>query len=587
MIDQTNPSRTYCGEVENSQCGNKIQLNGWVDTIRDHGGILFVHIRDITGVVQLVCGPESQAFVTVQSLRSEYVISAIGIVRIRESGTENPAISTGTLEVVANQVEILNQATTPPFPVSTSTETDTDEEIRLKYRYLDLRRQPMQQIVSGRHRIIMEIRKFLDKNRFLEIETPILTKSTPEGARDYLVPSRVHPGNFYALPQSPQLFKQLLMVAGMDRYFQVARCFRDEDLRPNRQPEFTQIDIEASFVDEDWIMDLVENLVVHLCNALNRTTPTFSRLGYDAAMNEYGNDHPDLRFDLKMVDVGALFRNTQYGIFNKIMAAGGTIKGINGVGLADKLSKQVLQEEFAKKTIVELGGKGMTWMKVIDGRLESNIVQFLSETEQYALIEAMNAKSGDVLMFVADADPALVTTVLGRFRLLLGHRLNLINPAHDKWVWITDFPLFTIENGQLSSVHHPFTAPQGVLAGTDPTTLCQLKSRAYDLVLNGEEIGGGSIRIHDPRVQRQIFEHLSMSPESIDQKFGFFLDALGYGAPPHGGLALGIDRLVSLLLGTDSIRDVIAFPKNRMAVCPLSQAPSGVTPGQLAELGLS
>ncbi|MFC1840340.1 aspartate--tRNA ligase, partial [Thermodesulfobacteriota bacterium] len=458
----------------------------------------------------------------------------------------------------------------------------------LKYRYLDLRRPSMQDIFIKRYEILKCIREFLDENSFYEIETPFLTRSTPEGARDYLVPSRVHRGRFYALPQSPQLFKQLLMMSGMDRYFQIARCFRDEDLRPNRQPEFTQLDMEASFIDEEFIYELIEELTVRMFSigGIELQRP-FKRMTYQTAVEKYGIDRPDLRFGMTFEEVTDILKNTGYSIFKQIIKKGGTIKGFCVKNLADVLSKNVLQNEYATKIVQSFGAKGMTWMKVIDGQLQSNIVQFFNEDEQKALMERFKAENGDVLIMIADISRDHVNQVLCDLRLHIAGRYNLISENTYYPVWVTDFPLFELKDGSPGSQHHPFTMPDRTDFDPDNIDeLLSLNSRAYDLVMNGEELGGGSIRIHDMNIQKKIFRALGLSRDEAEAKFGFFLKALEYGAPPHAGLALGIDRVIAMILKTNSIRDVIAFPKNRKAYCPLTKAPSYAEKSQLEELDL-
>ena len=444
----------------------------------------------------------------------------------------------------------------------------------------------MQQHLFKRYRILKVIRDYLDKEGFIEVETPVLTKSTPEGARDYLVPSRTHEGHFYALPQSPQLFKQLLMVGGFERYFQVVKCFRDEDLRPNRQPEFTQLDMEASFIDETFIYNLIEPLITKAFEIGDiKLEGPFPHITYQESMDKYGCDRPDLRFGLEMINVTEIFKNTSYKIFQSISQSNGLIKGINIKGMADQMSKSMLQEDLAKKVIPSLGAKGMTWMKVLDGKLESNIVQFLSEDEQKNIIQQLDGQNGDVLIFIADTDHALVNDVLGRFRLYIANRLNIIPKNVYKACWVVDFPLYERKDGRLHSVHHPFTTPKvDITKITDQDELLKVTAIAYDIVVNGEELGGGSIRIHDPNIQSKIFKDLGLTPEQIEQKFGFFINAFKYGTPPHGGLAIGVDRLTSMVLGLENIREVIAFPKNRVAYCPMTQAPSPVTDDQLSDL---
>ncbi len=593
--------RAFCGHLTPDDVGRELLLAGWVDALRDHGGLLFIHLRDRSGIMQIVFSPAAAPEVCkkAESLRAEYCIAVTGMVTRRLAGTENPHIETGTIELVVTELTVLSESDTLPFSVSEKAMVagaaaaggtgQVSEDLRLQYRYLDMRRQSMRDNMMLRHRIFKCIRDFLDERGFLEIETPMLTASTPEGARDYLVPSRVHPENFYALPQSPQLFKQLLMVGGMERYFQLARCFRDEDLRPNRQPEFTQLDLEASFIDEEFIYDLIEELTVKMfaIGGIPLHRP-FPRMTWADAMETTGSDRPDLRFGLRFVDVTDLFAGTHYAIFKQILQRGGCIKGINVKGQSEKLSKNVLQNEYAKEIAPSFGAKGMTWMRAEGGELESNIVQYFSKEELAGLKKRFGVADGDVLIMVADASYNVVTSALGQLRLHMAERLGLIPENTYCPVWITAFPLFeATEDGGITSSHHPFTAPDRT--DFDPENiedLLSLRSRAYDLVINGEELGGGSIRINDREVQRKIFTALGLTEEETRQKFGFFLRAFNYGPPPHGGLALGMDRTVSMILNSPSIREVIAFPKNRSASCPLTGAPSAVKREQLAELGL-
>ena len=522
-----------------------------------------------------------------------------GKVALRHKGTENPNISTGAIEVLADEMEVLSLSRTLPFKISEkaiafgedikANPEKVDEDLRLQYRYLDLRRPSAQELFIKRYEIIKGIREYLDQLHFMEIETPFLTKSTPEGARDYLVPSRIHKGKFYSLPQSPQLFKQLLMMSGMDRYFQIARCFRDEDLRPNRQPEFTQLDLEASFIDEEFIYEIVEELTARIFALGGISLPRpFPRMTYDDAMERYGSDRPDLRFGMAFEEVTDILKETEYAVFRQVLEGSGCIKGFCVKAQADSLSKNVLQNEYAVKIAPSLGARGMTWMKVADGRLDSNIVQFFSETEQDRLKERFRAEDGDVLIMIADTYRDLVNKVLSGLRLHLAERLKLIPEDRYDPLWVTDFPLFELKDGKLGSQHHPFTMPDRI--DFDPANKQEclaLKSRAYDLVMNGEELGGGSIRIHRMDIQKKIFLALELTEEELETKFGFFLRALEYGAPPHGGLALGLDRVIAMILKASSIREVIAFPKNRSAYCPLSEAPSFVDGSQLKELGLA
>ncbi len=592
--------RTCCGHVGRRDEGREIHLQGWVDARRDHGDLLFIHMRDWTGIIQVVFQEtgSDRMFETARHLREEYCISVVGRVVSRQAGTENPSLATGDIEVTATSLSILNTSRHLPFQLSEkamtagasiSTPANVAEDLRLQYRYLDLRRPSMQDNLKKRHRMIKRARSILDDQGFIEIETPNLTRSTPEGARDYIVPSRVHESAFYALPQSPQLFKQLLMISGMERYYQVARCFRDEDLRPNRQPEFTQLDIEAAFIDEAFICKTIEEIITAMFDEAGIKLPRpFPKITYAEAIASTGSDRPDLRFGLRFIPATDIFSDTAYTIFRQILKRGGHIIGINVKGQSDALSKNVLQNEYAKQIVPGFGGKGMTWMRVTDGQLDSNIVQFFSKAEQAAVMERFGCEEGDVLMIIADPAYVVTTGVLGQLRLHVANRLGLI--PEDTWhpVWVTDFPLFDpLEEGGVTSTHHPFTAPDRT--DFDPknvSELLQLKSRAYDIVINGEEVGGGSIRIDNFKVQEKIFEALGLSREEVTEKFGFFLKALEFGAPPHGGIAIGIDRLVSMALNTASIRDVIAFPKNRSAFCPLTKAPSVVSREQLEELGL-
>lgn len=592
--------RSYCGRLTTSHGGRDVLLLGWVDAIRDHGNLLFIHLRDTGGIVQVVFDPRESrpTYEQATSLREEYVIEVRGRVSLREKGTENPNLETGHIEVFARSLVILAKAKALPFQITEkamvfgeeveANPDNVDEELRLRYRFLDFRRPSVQELFKKRSHILKSVRDYFHGLDFIEIETPILTKSTPEGARDYLVPSRVHRGKYYALPQSPQLFKQLLMVGGMDRYYQIARCFRDEDLRPNRQPEFTQLDMEASFIDETFIYDVIEQLTVRIFDIGGITLQRpFPRLTHKESMDRYGTDCPDRRFDMAFEEVTDIVRETSYGIFRGIAKQGGHIKGFCVKGQSGALSKNVLQNEYALKVAPSFGAKGMTWMKLVDGKLQSNIVQFFSQREQEGLIGRFSAEEGDVILMIADLSPDLVNSVLCSLRLHLAQRLKLAPKDSFSPVWITDFPLFELKDEKVTSPHHPFTMPER--SDFDPTNreeLLGLKSRAYDLVMNGEELGGGSIRIHELQTQRKVFEAVGLSHEEVESKFGFFLRALEYGAPPHGGLALGLDRIVAMILNASSIRDVIAFPKNRSALCPLTDAPSVVDTLQLKELGL-
>ena len=595
--------RTYCGDIDERDVERDVVLMGWVDAVRDHGNLLFIHLRDRAGIVQVVFDPkvDKDTYELSRTLKEEYVVEIKGRVKRRRKGTENPHIITGSLEVFAEELKILSRSSPLPFKISekamflgeeiSSSPKKVDEELRLRYRYLDLRRPSMQEGLIKRYEIIRLIRGYMDRNGFIEVETPFLTKSTPEGARDYLVPSRIHKGRFYALPQSPQLFKQILMMSGIDRYYQIVRCFRDEDLRPNRQPEFTQLDIEASFIDEEFIYELIEGLMYEIFKYIGYQIPIpFKRMSYSEAMDRFGTDKPDLRYDISMRELTHIFKNTRYAIFKDIISNGGVLKGICIKGMADRMSKNLLQNHYALSVVPALGGKGMTWAKIVQGQLQSNIVQFFSEGEKQALIEEMGAEEGDVIMMIADNTRELVNNILGELRKILADDLKLVDEKEFVCLWITNFPLFESKDGKLSSKHHPFTMPKDMeqlLNNENIETLMSIRSRAYDLVINGEEIGGGSIRVHDPEIQRKIFQILGLNDREVEEKFGFFIKALEFGTPPHGGIALGLDRLIAMLLGKDSIRDVIAFPKNRRAYCPLSGAPSSVSKEQLQELSIA
>ena len=593
--------RIYCGDLTASHAGQNVLVMGWVDAIRDHGNILFIHLRDVRGIIQAVFSSEinREIYEKASSLKEEYVVEVSGKVALRAKGTENPNLTTGTIELLVSDLTVFSRSKPIPFQVSEKamvfgedikvSPEHVDEDLRLKYRYLDLRRPSMQEVLIKRYKILSTIRDYLGSLNFTEIETPFLTRSTPEGARDYLVPSRIHQGKFYALPQSPQLFKQLLMISGMDRYFQVARCFRDEDLRPNRQPEFTQIDMEASFVDEEFIYEVIEELAIRMFSHGDiKLERPFPRMTYREAMERYGSDRPDLRFGMAFEDITGILKDTQYSVFRGIIKKGGVIKGFCVKKQSDSLSKNILQNEYAMKIAPSLGAKGMTWMKVQDGKLQSNIVQFFSPDEQSKIIKIFNAEDGDILIMIADQSRDTVNRVLCGLRLNLAERLGLIPDDIFRPLWVTEFPLFELKEDGLGSQHHPFTMPDRV--DFDPENideLLTLNSRAYDLVMNGEELGGGSIRIHDMAIQQKIFKALGMGQDEIQAKFGFFLTALEYGTPPHAGLALGMDRVIAMILKRPSIRDVIAFPKNRKAFCPLSQAPADVDKKQLDELAIS
>jgi aspartyl-tRNA synthetase len=576
-----------CGELTTADVGQEVTVSGWVRVRRDLGNLIFIDLWDRSGTVQTVFDPSEspEAHRVASDCRSEFVLAIRGRVTRRLPGTENPKLSTGEIEVRAEQAEILNPAKTPPFPLTG--DDAVDESLRLEYRFLDLRRQRLQRNLQLRHRLAKATRDFLDAEGFLEIETPILCRSTPEGARDYIVPSRVHPGHFYALPQAPQLFKQILMVSGMDRYFQIARCFRDEDLRADRQPEFTQIDMEMSFVSQDDVLDVTERLIAHLWKVgLGTDVPLpLPRLTFAEAMRRYGSDKPDTRFGMELVDLSALFQDSEFKVFQSALSAGGEIKGIRVPGAAGYSRKEVDElTAFAQR----FRAKGLVSIALDeDGSLRSSIAKFLSPVESDGLRRALEAGPGDLLLLVAD-QPTVVAEALGRLRLLLGERLGLIPEGQWNFLWVVDFPLFEpADGGGVKPVHHPFSAPhwdQLDLLEKDPL---QVKGQLYDLVLNGTELGSGSIRIHRRDVQQRIFGLIGLPEEEAERRFGFLLKAFDYGTPPHGGIAPGFDRIVAMMAGEEAIRDVIAFPKNANAADLMTEAPSLVDPEQLADLSIA
>lgn len=571
-------------ELTPRMAGQSVVLNGWVNTRRDHGGLIFVDLRDRSGLVQVVFNPDINqgAFDLAEKIRNEYVIGIAGVIRKRPEGTVNLNLMTGAIEVYASEMELFSTAKTPPFYLEDNIEVD--EILRLRYRYLDLRREEMKKTMMLRHRVIKSLRDFLDERGFLEIETPILTRSAPEGARDYLVPSRVHPGEFYALPQSPQIFKQILMVSGMEKYYQVARCFRDEDLRADRQPEFTQLDIEMSFIDEEDIMEMAEAMLARaFADGMGREIPIpFPRMTYDEAMKSYGSDKPDLRFGLVIQELTDLLQKSDFKVFATAINSGGVVRAINARGCAS-LSRREIDDlaQFA----VDLGAKGLAWIQVTEDGMKSPIIKFIGSEELQEIISRLDAKPGDLLLFCADFEDT-VARVLGGIRFELGKRLQLIDDDALNFVWVTEFPLLDWDEDEKRyiAVHHPFTSPRN--PDELESTPGSAKARAYDLVLNGTELGGGSIRIHSRSLQEKMFALQGLTPEEVDEKFGYMLEAFEYGAPPHGGIAFGLDRLVMLMAKRDSIRDVIAFPKTQSASCPMTHAPSSVRDKQLKELNI-
>jgi aspartyl-tRNA synthetase len=578
-------TRTHtCGELRPHHVGGEAVLLGWVHRVRDLGGLLFIDVRDRAGVTQVVFDKDDEALMAkAKRLRSEYVVGLSGRVRLRSNETVNPKLPTGEVEVVVHKLALLNEAKTPPFPVAD--DTPVSEDVRLKYRYLDLRRPRLQSNMILRHKLTMLVRKYFDENGFLEIETPILTKSTPEGARDYLVPSRVHPGEFFALPQSPQIFKQILMISGMDRYVQICKCFRDEDLRADRQPEFTQVDVEMSFARPDTIFGIIEPLMKRVFGLINREIEIpFPRMPYSEAMAKYGSDKPDLRCGMPIRDFGPLFRESPFRVFREIVAGGGTVRGFVVPGAGRYSRSEVDGIVNAEKA----AGRHITWARrAEDGTITSSIMKALGEEGVRQMLDATGTSQGG-LLFVAAGEPDTASKILGQLRLTIAKKEGLLKPDDYAFTWVVDFPLleWDAEEKRYVSMHHPFTSPHDDDAGQLTQEPGRVRAKAYDLVLNGSEIGGGSIRIHDAAMQSQIFSLLNISAEEAKLRFGFFLEALEYGTPPHGGIALGLDRIVALLSNESSIREVIAFPKTAAAVDLMSDAPSTVDERQLRELHL-
>lgn len=582
-----NKMRTHtCGELSKAQLTERVRLAGWVDTIRDHGGVIFIDLRDRYGITQVIFDPNDSrdAWDVAQTARGEFVIQAEGVVEARPADMANPRLATGEIEVRCDQIRILNKSRTTPFPLDDKDADKVSEDLRLQYRYLDLRRSRMQRNLRVRHQMSQSVRSYLDEAGFTDVETPILTKSTPEGARDYLVPSRVVPGSFYALPQAPQQYKQLLMMAGVDRYFQIARCFRDEDLRADRQPEFTQIDIEMSFITPDDIYALIDGLIAHVMTAVGKgpvQTP-IPRLTYHEAMNRYGSDKPDIRFGMELVDLSSVFTETGFKVFRQVLDQGGVVKAVNAKGLGG-VPIRVMDEwtELAR----QWGLGGLAYIRAQeDGEWKSPILKFFSDEEKAQLKTLLAIEPGDLVFFAADqADTA--NTALGHLRLVAGEKAGVIDDSVYAFTWVTDFPLFEqTAEGRLTPVHHPFTSmhPDDVELLTSAPE--RIRAQAYDIVLNGVELGGGSIRIHDPELQAEIFSVLQMPQAEVEDRFGHLIQALSYGAPPHGGIALGFDRFVMMVAGEDSIRDVIAFPKTQKAMDLMMNAPATVDAKQLRDV---
>lgn len=577
--------RRLCGELRVKDVGKEVALAGWVNVRRDHGGLIFIDLRDKSGLVQLVASPDNaQVFALAEEIRSEYVLRVEGRVTRRPEGTENPNLPTGEVEVLLEEIKVLSKAKTPPFEIED--DLIVDEALRLKYRYLDLRRPIMQEALRFRHLVVKTIRDFLDKKGFSEIETPILTKSTPEGARDFLVPSRLQRGHFYALPQSPQLFKQLLMVAGMERYYQIARCFRDEDLRADRQPEHTQVDMEMSFISQDDILNLVEEMMVEVFSLASvRVKAPFLRISHQEAIEKYGTDKPDIRYGLEIVNISEVVAKSELRVFSESIKAKGAVTAINAKGCSSLPPKEI--DELVEEAKAQ-GAKGLAWLKVLSStEAKSPIAKNIKASELKEIIKKTRGAKGDLLLFVADR-PQVAYPVLGVLREKLAKRLGLISKDSFSPLWVVDFPMFEWDEDEkrLKAHHHPFTMPtEDSLKSLEKEPL-NARACAYDLVINGVEVGGGSLRIHDTALQKRIFKLLGLPEEEAKKKFGFLLEAFQYGVPPHGGIAFGLDRLVMILLGRKTIRDTIAFPKTQSATCLLTSAPDEVDACQLKELGI-
>lgn len=577
----------YCGDLRMDNVGQEVILNGWVQKKRNLGGLVFVDLRDIRGISQIIFDADvnKDAFEKAEKLGSEYVIAVKGIVRERQS--KNPNMATGDIEISATELRVLSKSQTPPIYIKD--DDNVSEDKRLKYRFLDLRKPSMQNNLIMRSKVAQIVRQYLSENNFLEIETPFLIKPSPEGARDYLVPSRVNPGKFYALPQSPQLFKQILMVSGMDRYFQIVKCFRDEDLRADRQPEFTQIDCEMSFVDENDVMTMMENMIGRIFKEIHNIDIQLplKRITYKEAMDRFGSDKPDTRFAMELTDLSDLVKDCGFGVFSSAAnAANSSVRAINAIGGADAFSKKGMKklEEHAKT----YKAKGLAWIKVTEEGIDSPIAKFFTEDEIKAILDRMDAKAGDLILFVADRNK-VVYDALGQLRLEVARKMDLIDKNKYNLLWVTEFPLFEEdeETGRMIAMHHPFTCPLDEdIDKLDQEDKTQLRAKAYDMVLNGYELGGGSVRISDEEVQEKMFKALGMSQETANDKFGYLLEAFKYGVPPHAGLAFGFDRLMMLLTGADNIREVIAFPKNQNAICPMTNAPGLPEEGQLEELSI-